>query len=172
MKLTTPLYSIMKPILNSMEMISKLKHLLKITPHWLMHKSFKFWYNMKQISPLGRKQHTECTLFTGLVLYSQCNLVQNSATKFQEITAFSLRFCLMVLERTLARVCSSRSRMQCGTGPSNRLCGAFCLVFRSSCILILHYTTTTLIHAFQYNCSLHPVDTYTDTQLSCLGKFN
>lgn len=62
----------------------------------------------------------------------------------RSLTAFSFLFCLIMLERTLARDCPSLSNRQAGTAPSGVLSSFFCLVFLCSCILMLQRYKTEL----------------------------
>lgn len=62
------------------------------------------------------------------------------------LTAFSFLFCLIMLDRTLARDCPSLSRRYAGTAPSGVLSSFFCLVFLCSCILMLQVDEMELVH--------------------------
>mmetsp|Transcript_2674 Transcript_2674/g.6375 ORF Transcript_2674/g.6375 Transcript_2674/m.6375 type:complete len:240 (+) Transcript_2674:152-871(+) len=53
------------------------------------------------------------------------------------LPAFSLRFCLIVLLRTLARDTPSRSSRYAGTAPLGMTSASFCLLVRSLCKLIV-----------------------------------
>jgi len=55
----------------------------------------------------------------------------------EALTAFSFRFCLTMLHRTLARDWPSRSSKYVGTAPSGTTSASFFFVLLSSCILIL-----------------------------------
>lgn len=65
---------------------------------------------------------------------------QTGAANEQKLTAFSFLFCLIMLERTLARDCPSLSNRYAGTAPSGVLSSFFCLVFLCSCIFMLQHT--------------------------------
>lgn len=62
---------------------------------------------------------------------------KNTWNLLRTLTAFSFLFCLIMLERTLARDCPSLSSRYAGTAPSGVLSSFFCLVFLCSCILML-----------------------------------
>ena len=75
---------------------------------------------------------TKTRVMTVLLIISFCTV-----RSLWSHTAFSLRFCLIMLDRTFARLCSSLSRRYAGTAPSDTLSFDFVFVFRSSCILSL-----------------------------------
>lgn len=75
----------------------------------------------------------------------------------QKLTAFSFLFCLIMLERTLARDCPSLSNRYAGTAPSGVLSSFFCLVFLCSCIFMLQHANQNVVN-FPINpsfCAYH-----------------
>ena len=55
------------------------------------------------------------------------------------LPAFSLRFCLMVLERTFARLVCSRSRRYAGMAPGAASSSTLCLLVRSLCCWMVFF---------------------------------
>ena len=58
------------------------------------------------------------------------------------LPAFSLRFCLMVLERTFARLVCSRSRRYAGMAPGAASSSTLCLLVRSLCCWMVFFIVT------------------------------
>ena len=74
-------------------------------------------------------------------------------------TAFSLRFCLIVLLRALARASSARSMRYAGIAPSGTLGAVSFLLFFSSCILRVFLSWTfSWKRCLEYSLALNGVN--------------
>lgn len=99
--------------------------------------------------PLPVKHNTNISAILSLVfrltttvppqikLINRLQLDRESFHILQKLTAFSFLFCLIMLDRTLARDWPSLSSRYAGTAPSGVLSSSFCLDLLCSCILIL-----------------------------------
>lgn len=84
--------------------------------------------------------HGKCFEHKQEIFTTAYNLTKKGAAGEQKLTAFSFLFCLIMLDRTLARDCPSLSNRYAGTAPSGVLSSFFCLVFLCSCIFMLQHT--------------------------------
>mmetsp|Transcript_34586 Transcript_34586/g.84698 ORF Transcript_34586/g.84698 Transcript_34586/m.84698 type:complete len:200 (-) Transcript_34586:305-904(-) len=72
--------------------------------------------------------------------------------------AFSLRFCLMVLDSTLARLVCSRSSRYAGMAPGATSSSTLCLLARSLCCWMVFFIVTfSLCRFLAYSLALRPM---------------